>query len=174
MFETVCSIVLRRGFLWTQHTAPYFQTAKSSRQHIRSVLSQPPAQEPDNWPKRIFFSLAATLIAVFIGILTTGFLSRAQASSEPVHYKYFRSIMVYSGDTLSAISGRYMDNHYTSVQDYIDEVCEMNHLQDADDIHAGDYLIIPYYSTDFHWTVPSHFSEIIPLIPAIRHIFSKL
>ena len=112
----------------------YFQTARAVAQLT----------------KRIFFSLAATLIAVFIGILTTGFLSRAQASSEPVHYKYFRSIMVYSGDTLSAISGRYMDNHYTSVQDYIDEVCEMNHLQDADDIHAGDYLIIPYYSTDFH------------------------
>lgn len=127
----------------------YFQTARavaayqerSYRNHLRRTRQL---------TKRIFFSLAATLIAVFIGILTTGFLSRAQASSEPVHYKYFRSIMVYSGDTLSAISGRYMDNHYTSVQDYIDEVCEMNHLQDADDIHAGDYLIIPYYSTDFH------------------------
>ena len=124
----------------------YFQTARavaayqerSYRNHLRRTR------------QLIFFSLAATLIAVFIGILTTGFLSRAQASSEPVHYKYFRSIMVYSGDTLSAISSRYMDNHYTSVQDYIDEVCEMNHLQDADDIHAGDYLIIPYYSTDFH------------------------
>ena len=123
----------------------YFQTARavaayqerSYRNHLHRTRQL---------TKRIFFSLAATLI----GILTTGFLSRAQASSEPVHYKYFRSIMVYSGDTLSAISSRYMDNHYTSVQDYIDEVCEMNHLQDADDIHAGDYLIIPYYSTDFH------------------------
>ena len=86
----------------------YFQTARalaayqerSYRNHLRRTRQL---------TKRIFFSLAATLIAVFIGILTTGFLSRAQASSEPVHYKYFRSIMVYSGDTLSAISSRYID-----------------------------------------------------------------
>ena len=89
----------------------YFQTARavaayqerSYRNHLRRTRQL---------TKRIFFSLAATLIAVFIGILTTGFLSRAQASSEPVHYKYFRSIMVYSGDTLSAISSRYIDDHY--------------------------------------------------------------
>ena len=123
----------------------YFQTARavaayqerSYRNHLRRTRQL---------TKRIFFSLAATLIAVFIGILTTGFLSRAQASSEPVHYKYFRSIMVYSGDTLSAISSRYMDNHYTSVQDYIDEVCEMNHLQDADDItpRLSDHSILQH------------------------------
>ena len=91
----------------------YFQTARavaayqerSYRNHLRRTRQL---------TKRIFFSLAATLIAVFIGILTTGFLSRAQASSEPVHYKYFRSIMVYSGDTLSAISSRYMDNIHPS------------------------------------------------------------
>ena len=130
------------GDFYEHNIQHLFSDRQSSSSISGAFLSQPPAQ--------IFFSLAATLIAVFIGILTTGFLSRAQASSEPVHYKYFRSIMVYSGDTLSAISSRYIDDHYTSVQDYIDEVCEMNHLQDADDIHAGDYLIIPYYSTDFH------------------------
>lgn len=153
MYRNICSkpyVRLYSGGDFYEHNIQHlFSDRQSSSSISGTFLSQPPAQTRQ-LTKRIFFSLAATLIAVFIGILTTGFLSRAQASSEPVHYKYFRSIMVYSGDTLSAISSRYMDNHYTSVQDYIDEVCEMNHLQDADDIHAGDYLIIPYYSTDFH------------------------
>lgn len=153
MCRNICSkpyVRLYSGGDFYEHNIQHlFSDRQSSSSISGAFLSQPPAQTRQ-LTKRIFFSLAATLIAVFIGILTTGFLSRAQASSEPVHYKYFRSIMVYSGDTLSAISSRYMDNHYTSVQDYIDEVCEMNHLQDADDIHAGDYLIIPYYSTDFH------------------------
>ena len=143
MYRNICSkpyVRLYSGGDFYEHNIQHlFSDRQSSSSISGTFLSQPPAQDQ-----------TATLIAVFIGILTTGFLSRAQASSEPVHYKYFRSIMVYSGDTLSAISSRYMDNHYTSVQDYIDEVCEMNHLQDADDIHAGDYLIIPYYSTDFH------------------------
>ena len=57
--------------------------------------------------------------------------------------------MVYSGDTLSAISSRYMDNHYTSVR-IISTRSGNESLTGCNDIHAGDYLIIPYYSTDFH------------------------
>lgn len=153
MYRNICSkpyVRLYSGGDFYEHNIQHlFSDRQSSSSISGAFLSQPPAQDQTT-DQTDLFSLAATLIAVFIGILTTGFLSRAQASSEPVHYKYFRSIMVYSGDTLSAISSRYIDDHYTSVQDYIDEVCEMNHLQDADDIHAGDYLIIPYYSTDFH------------------------
>ena len=134
---------------WPKETLEEFyqQAAASSADVIylgEAVCSKRRATKVGDWLE-MAKSLAGSGKQI---VLST--LALVQASSEPVHYKYFRSIMVYSGDTLSAISSRYIDDHYTSVQDYIDEVCEMNHLQDADDIHAGDYLIIPYYSTDFH------------------------
>ena len=126
----------------------YFQTARAVAAYQERAYRKR-LRRTRQLTKRIFISLLATVIAICIGMLATGFLSRAQAVSEPIHYKYFRSVMISSGDTLSSISSRYMDGHYASIQDYMNEVCEMNHLQDADDIHAGDYLIVPYYSTDF-------------------------
>lgn len=77
------------------------------------------------------------------------FLSSARETADPVSYKYFSSIMVRSGDTLTSIALRYADDHYESLDAYIEEVRNTNHLTDIDEIRAGDYLIVPYYSEQF-------------------------
>lgn len=94
--------------------------------------------------------IAITLCLSFgAGIVGTCFLSRAQAAGQPAaSYKYFTSIIVNPGDTLTTIAGQYADSHYESVEAYIEEVRMTNHLRD-EDIRAGEYLIVPYYSSEF-------------------------
>ncbi|MDO4291988.1 MAG: LysM peptidoglycan-binding domain-containing protein [Eubacteriales bacterium] len=89
------------------------------------------------------------LSAVLLSGLGFGFLSSAQEESRAVSYKYFTSVLVRSGDTLTSIAHTYADHHYESLEAYVREVRETNHLMDADEIRAGDYLIVPYYSGEF-------------------------
>ena len=41
-----------------------------------------------------------------------------------------------------------MDAHYSNQQEYISEVKRMNSLT-SDHIECGNYLIVPYFSTDY-------------------------
>lgn len=78
-------------------------------------------------------------------VLVCGVTARAQGSSSAGEKKYFTSILIMPGDTLSSIAAAHADGHYDSAADYIREICETNHIQDENAIDAGDYLIIPYY-----------------------------
>lgn len=98
--------------------------------------------------RRMFIVSFALCLSLAVGLTGFGFLSNAQDESHTVSYKYFTSVMVQPGDTLSSIARNYMDDHYDSVDAYITEVRLTNHMLD-DDVYAGDFLIVPYYSTDF-------------------------
>lgn len=99
--------------------------------------------------RRRVFATALTLgISLIMGILGCSILSEAQTDDTEISYKYFMSIQVKPGDTLLSIAGVYADEHYESVYAYMEEVCLTNHLLD-EKICAGDYLIVPYYSTEF-------------------------
>lgn len=94
--------------------------------------------------------LAVILMSLAI-ILGSTFLSSYRsnaASNENTLYKYYTSIQVQAGDTLWSIAQQYAPSSEISQQDYVDEIISMNHLQ-GDTIHAGDYLTISYYSSDF-------------------------
>ena len=102
--------------------------------------------------RQLRFRIAAVLTAICIsgafGVLRFGFFSDAREDAASVSYKYFTSILVYPGDTLTSIARQYVDHHYDSLEDYIEEVRVTNHLQE-DEIRAGEYLIVPYYSVDY-------------------------
>ena len=68
--------------------------------------------------------------------------------------KYYTSITVQHGDTLSSIADRYLSDknisqEYKSADSYINEVCAINHLDEDDMIFAGENIIVPYYSYEF-------------------------
>ena len=44
-----------------------------------------------------------------------------------------------------SIAKEHMGDEYDTVDDYIDEVCETNHIYDRQ-ITDGMYLVIPYYT----------------------------
>ena len=97
-------------------------------------------------PLMLCLTLVLFIAAAFS---VSGFLSLAKEKEDAVSYKYFSSIMVRSGDTLTSIASRYADHHYESLDAYIEEVRATNNLTDIDEIQAGDYLIVPYYSEQF-------------------------
>lgn len=91
-----------------------------------------------------------TLLVVFCGTLLGSSMAsvRSEASIEHGAIKYYTSIQIEQGDTLWSIADIYRTADYSTVQDYIDEVKELNHLG-PDEIHSGQYLTIPYYSGEF-------------------------
>jgi cell division protein YceG involved in septum cleavage len=84
------------------------------------------------------------ILCVFL--LSCLFVLKSNASQEYETYKYYTSIQIQEGDTLWSIADTYHSNMALSRTDYIQEIIELNHI-DADNIHAGNYLIIPYYDT---------------------------
>ncbi len=75
--------------------------------------------------------------------------TKAQSEKEEVAYKYYKSIVVKSGDTIWDYAKEYAhEDYYDSYDSYIKEVIRINGISD-DSIQSGQYLIIPYYSYEF-------------------------
>lgn len=98
---------------------------------------------------RLEKSLIAVSIILFISlIIILGSTMHAFANSKdntPVN-KYYTSIKVESGDTLWSIANKYTEGTNIKTTDYIEEITELNNLGDS--IHAGDYLVVAYYSKE--------------------------
>lgn len=58
--------------------------------------------------------------------------------------KLYKTIEIRQGDSLWLIAQEYMDEHYDSVDDYIQDLKDINHLE-TDCIEAGNYLTVAYY-----------------------------
>ena len=59
------------------------------------------------------------------------------------NHKYYKSIEVKAGDTLWDIAEEYMDESYHSVNEYVNELIEINQLGSGK-IHEGRYLTVVY------------------------------
>ena len=85
------------------------------------------------------------IIAVVFVFLMSAFLSsNSLIEAQGTKDKQFTSIQVQKGDTLWKIAKKYMGTEYSSVDDYIEEVCQTNHIYDGK-ITEDMYLVIPYY-----------------------------
>lgn len=112
------------------------------------------------WGRNIVFSVkfqqkiavvTLTILAI-LGCILLGSsimeVGNSKAADEDNTYKYYTSIQIEPGDSLWSIASQYISEEYDSMQDYVDEVKSLNGLGD-DEIHSGQFLIIPYYSYDF-------------------------
>lgn len=84
------------------------------------------------------------IAVVFIFSMSGFFSSKAMIEAQGTKEKQFTSIQVKKGDTLWTIAKKHMGNEYQSVDDYIEEVCQTNHIYDGK-ITEDMYLVIPYY-----------------------------
>ena len=93
--------------------------------------------------------IALIVIAIiFFGILLgTGISALASNDKATGQYKYYKSICIEEGDTLWDIAGKYVEGTDMDRYDYIQEICALNGIY-AEDIHAGDYIIVSYYSDE--------------------------
>lgn len=82
--------------------------------------------------------LAGLMLTIFLCIHST------VDAAETKRYKYFTHILVEKGDSLWDIAGKYISDEYGSRSQYIEELCNINHLS-GKQIYAGEVLIVPYY-----------------------------
>ena len=100
--------------------------------------------------RRTFTLAGLTFILVLAFTLSYhALLANANTEFKDISYKYYTSVQVQPGDTLWDLADKYADSeHYDSHAQYIAEVMNMNHLTE-ENICAGYYLILPYYSTEY-------------------------
>jgi len=98
--------------------------------------------------EKVLICFLAFFIAAGLSIGLGDNYAEAQTQEEgadlSVTQKYYKSIRIEYGDTLWDIAKQYMDGHYESIYEYIDEITEINGLV-SDNIHEGCYLTIVYY-----------------------------
>lgn len=99
--------------------------------------------------RNITVGIIVCILVVALSVAFGSILVHAQSEDIAPVYKYYASIEVQYGETLWSIAQKNLDNeHYADTQTYIKEVLRINHLTD-EQIVAGQYLIIPYYSSEF-------------------------
>lgn len=92
-------------------------------------------------------ALVVIIVAVFIiAVLFTGMTTGSDSVSASTHNeKYFICIDISENDTLWSIAGQYMTEEYSSLDDYISEIRNINGLT-GDKIYSGATLVVPYYA----------------------------
>lgn len=99
--------------------------------------------------RHVILCLFTFLLVISLSLIFFSFRTRAQSNDEKIMYKYYKSIMVNNGDSLWKYAETYGDKqYYATPDDYIKEVMSMNFLED-ENIISGQYLILPYYSSEF-------------------------
>ena len=94
-------------------------------------------------------SIFALMIGIMIVFGVCGMSTSAHSIYDQPEYKYFMSYELEYGDSLWTIAESYMDDHYASIEDYMEEICIINSISLDSQLIACTNLIIPYYSQEF-------------------------
>ena len=99
---------------------------------------------------KVFLVLPILLVVLAGTIYCGGVLSNAHGNleEEPVGFKYYKSIEIKQGDTLWGIAQKYMTDEYNSLQEYIEEIKELNGLT-SDNLKESKHLLVAYYDASF-------------------------
>ena len=98
----------------------------------------------DTQQKHIVLLFCFSIAVVMLFIISFRTIN-AQAAPAEVMSKYYTSVRIEAGDTLWGIASNYITDDYKDMNQYIQEICSINHIC-KDEIRAGEYLIIPYYA----------------------------
>ncbi len=101
--------------------------------------------------RQVFLLGLASALFIFVFILfASSIMADAQSDEFRPSFKYYRTVTVHANDTLWDIASQnYPDEEYSSIREYMSEICKVNSISDASDLKAGESLIVPYYSTEF-------------------------
>lgn len=100
--------------------------------------------------KRVVLAVLTLFLALVLGLSYNVIVSQANDDMSDVSYKYFTYHEVSKGDTLWSIAESNINyEFYDSIQDYVDEVTEINHLKD-ETIKVGQSIVIPYFSSMYY------------------------
>jgi len=94
--------------------------------------------------KKIWYVGAAILFVVIL--FSVCFITKTvTAQRDTDRIKLVRSIEVKKGDSLWSIASDYITDDYDDMNEYIEEIKYSNGMA-SDDIHVGNFIIVPYYA----------------------------
>lgn len=97
--------------------------------------------------------ITAVAILSVITVLLTGIIMLQISHTEAADSKnlkiYYKSVYIQTGDSLWSIAEDNMTPEYDNIRDYIREIKRLNQIS-SDKIHAGAYLVVPYYVSGSH------------------------
>ncbi len=89
--------------------------------------------------------MAGGLVLVVLVMFSLFFMTKTvTAQREGERLKQVISVEIKKGDTLWSIASEYMSEEYDDLNEYIEEIKDSNGML-TDEIHAGNYIIVPYY-----------------------------
>lgn len=91
--------------------------------------------------------ISVFVCSIIFSLFASKVVTNAKSSDDVQYYKYYTSIVVEPGDSLTSLAEEYGE-HFDSSQQFINEVIFSNHLLN-DKLVTGMSLIVPYYSTEF-------------------------
>lgn len=99
--------------------------------------------------KRRITLLVAALIVITVGSIVCGsiFSSAKNPATDIPQHKYYKSIIIEKGDSLWSIAQEYRTDAYKDIQEYMDELIQLNGLTSRT-IHEGQHLVIAYYDAE--------------------------
>ena len=60
--------------------------------------------------------------------------------------KYYKAVMIGCGDSLNKIAGNMYTDDFKDIASFEHEINMINHLDEDEELIAGNYLTIPYYT----------------------------
>ena len=96
------------------------------------------------------FLILASLVLVINTFLALGIVANAKDNDVPM-YKYYKSYIVEKDDTLYSIAYDFNDEQCSrkQIKECVDEMMKINSLDYKGTICYGNYIIVPYYSTEY-------------------------
>ena len=96
------------------------------------------------------FMLLLSFVMVITIFFTVGIVATAKDNSVPM-YKYYQSYMVEKDDTLLTIAYNMNDDECSEkqIRECVEEMISINSLDHKGTICYGNYIIVPYYSTEY-------------------------
>ncbi len=99
--------------------------------------------------RRKYLFAALSFVVILVCVFSLKSITSKAVDESDIIYKYFKTYEVANDDTLWSIAKEHIDyEYYDDVNEYIDEVVSINHLN-GDTILYGQSIIIPYFSAEF-------------------------
>lgn len=100
---------------------------------------------------RSLISICALIFSIIVLFSVSGLDTNARSTTDKQEYKYFMNYELEHGDSLWSVASDNYDEHYDSIEEYIEEICIINSISVDTELIAGSSLIIPYFSYDFKY-----------------------
>lgn len=99
--------------------------------------------------KKLLLCLTAVVIIAGLSVgLGSNFASAQDDTEHPVNgQRYYKSIVLESGDTLWDIAEEFHLSERETVSEYVEDLMVLNNL-DTDMIHEGQFLTVIYYEDE--------------------------